>query len=213
MGTLILVRHATTAASASGRNLGQRTDPPLSDAGLELARDVGSTLSAELAELPHELLRLVTSPALRCRQTATAIAAALGVPDAAIEPQRGLIEIDYGAWDGLTAGECRARYPDARAAWEADPYETRCPDGESGADVSRRAFPILTDVEGWLAAGRARCAIVVSHNHVIRLRLCAILGWPMREYRDRLTADPGSYSIVTVGSGAPVVRRVNAPAA
>ena len=213
MGTLFLVRHATTAASASGRNLGQRTDPALSDAGLELARDLGSTLSAELAELPREELRLVTSPAVRCRQTATAIATALAVPDTAIEIERALIEIDYGAWDGLTAAECRARYPDVRAAWEADPYETRCPDGESGADVARRAIPALAGVEAWLAADRARCAVVVSHNHVIRLRLCAILGWPMRDYRDRLAADPGSYSMVTFGSGATVVRRVNAPAA
>jgi broad specificity phosphatase PhoE len=213
MGTLILVRHATTAASASGRNLGQRSDPPLSDAGLELARDVGATLSAELAELPHEELRLVTSPALRCRQTSTAIASALDVSEAAIETERGLIEIDYGAWDGLTAAECRARYPEVRAAWEADPYETRCPDGESGADVARRAGLVLAGIEAWLAADRAGCAVVVSHNHVIRLRLCAILGWPMRDYRDRLAADPGSYSIVTVGSGTPVVRRVNAPAA
>jgi broad specificity phosphatase PhoE len=213
MGTLILVRHATTAASASGRNLGQRSDPALSDAGSELARDVGATLSAELAELPHEETRLVTSPALRCRQTATSIAAALEIPESAIEVERALIEIDYGAWDGLTPAECRAHYPGLRAAWEADPYETRCPDGESGADVARRAGPVLAGVEAWLEADRARCAVVVSHNHVIRLRLCAILGWPMRDYRDRLTVDPGSYSMVTLGSGAPVIRRVNAPAA
>jgi broad specificity phosphatase PhoE len=213
VGTLIIVRHATTEASASGRNLGQRTDPPLSAAGLELARDAGATLGAELAELPHDELRLATSPALRCRQTAWAIATAIDIAEDAIEIQPGLIEIDYGAWDGLTAAECRARYPEERAAWEADPYETRCPDGESGADVAQRAFPILAEVEGWLAADRARCAIVVSHNHVIRLRLCAILGWPMREYRDRLAADPGSYSMVTLASGTAVVRRVNAPAA
>ena len=214
MGTLMLVRHATTAASASGRNLGQRTDPPLSVAGLELATEVGSTLSAELVELPHDATRLLTSPALRCRQTAAAVAAGLGIPDGRIEVEPRLIEIDYGAWDGLTAAESQARDPEARAAWEADPYETRCPDGESGGDVAARSFPVLTEVEGWLAADRARCAIVVSHNHVIRLRLCAILGWPMREYRDRLAADPASYSMVTLGRDAPpVVRRVNAPAA
>ena len=33
MGSLILVRHATTAASAAGRNLGKHTDLPLSDDG------------------------------------------------------------------------------------------------------------------------------------------------------------------------------------
>ncbi|HEV8053304.1 MAG TPA: phosphoglycerate mutase family protein, partial [Candidatus Limnocylindrales bacterium] len=70
MGSLILVRHATTAASAAGRNLGKRSDLPLSDAGVVLAEDLGRTLAAELAELPHDEMRFVSSPALRCRQTA-----------------------------------------------------------------------------------------------------------------------------------------------
>ena len=54
----------------------------------------------------------------------------------------------------------------------------------------------------------------MTHNHVIRLRLCALLGWPLREYRDRLSADPGAYSLVDPrAADVPVVRRVNAPAA
>jgi len=94
MGSLILVRHATTAASASGRNLGQRSDPPLADAGLVLAASLGETLAAELAELPHDELRVVSSPALRCRQTAGAIGAALEVPATSQEVAPGLLGID-----------------------------------------------------------------------------------------------------------------------
>jgi ribonuclease H / adenosylcobalamin/alpha-ribazole phosphatase len=209
MGSLILVRHSITAASAEGRNLGQRTDPPLAPEGVALAARLATTLGAELTELPHEELRMLSSPALRCRQTAEAIAAGLGL-GAAITTEHGLLEIDYGAWDGLTAAECRARDPERRAAWEADPYETRCPDGESGADVARRSFAVLEPLEAWLAADRARCAIVVAHNHVNRVRLCALFGWPMREYRDRLAQEPGGYSIVGLGGEAPVMRRVNA---
>ena len=120
---------------------------------------------------------------------------------AAIEVAAGLLEIDYGDWDGLTAEECRARDPELRAAWEADPYATRCPGGESGADVARRAFAVLAPVEAWLAADRARCAIVVAHNHVNRLRLCALLGWPMREYRIGCRRIPAGYSLVSLGGG------------
>lgn len=210
MGSLILVRHATTAASASGRNLGRRSDPPLASGGEELATRLAATLASELEELPHDELRVVSSPALRCRQTAAALAHGVGVAPHAVEAAAGLIEIDYGAWDGLTAEECRARDPVRRAAWEADPYGTRCPEGESGADVARRAFAVLEPIEAWLAEDRARCAIVVAHNHVNRLRLCALMGWPMREYRDRLAQDPGGYNLVTFGVDAPVVRRVNA---
>lgn len=210
MGSLILVRHATTEASAAARNLGQRGDPPLAAAGIELAARLGHTLAAELAELPHDRLRILSSPALRCRQTAEPVAAALGLGGTGIELHPELLELDYGAWDGLTADECRRRDPQLRAAWEADPYETRCPDGESGADVSRRALTVFEPLEAWLAGERAGCALVIAHNHVNRVRLCALFGWPMREYRDRLAQDPGGYSIVGLGAEAPVVRRVNA---
>jgi len=210
MGTLILVRHSITAASAAGRNLGRRTDPPLAHAGVALAGRLGDALVAELSELPHDEVRLLTSPARRCRQTTEAIGAAVGVPAEAVEVEPGLLEIDYGAWDGLTADECRARDPELRAAWEADPYATRCPNGESGADVASRSATVFDPVESWLAEDRARCAIVVAHNHVNRLRLCALFRWPMREYRDRLSQDPGGYSLIGFGGATPVIRRVNA---
>ena len=211
MGSLILVRHAITAASAAGRNLGQRSDLPLSDAGFALARELGRTLAAELVELPHDEMQLLSSPALRCRQTAAAIAAALELDQGEIQIEAGLIEIDYGAWDGLSSDECRERDPELRAAWEADPYTTRCPEGESGQDVAARAFAALAPAEEWLAADRARYVIAVAHNHVNRLRLCQLLGWPMREYRERLVQDPGAYNVITMGGGTPVVRRINAP--
>lgn len=155
-------------------------------------------------------MRLVSSPARRCRQTAEAIAPHLGLAAEAIELLPGLVEIDYGAWDGLTADECRLRDPELRAAWEADPFGTRCPDGESGEDVARRAFAALDPVEAWLADDRSRAAVAVAHNHVLRLRLCDLFGWPMREYRQRLVTDPGGYSLVGFGGDAPVIRRVNA---
>jgi probable phosphoglycerate mutase len=209
VGTLIVARHSITEASAAARNLGQRTDPPLAAEGVALAERLGTTLRAELDELPHDDLRLLSSSALRCRQTAAAVAEAVGVA-AGVEVHDGLLELDYGAWDGLTADECRARDSELRAAWEADPFTTRCPDGESGADVLRRVSAVLDPLESWLAADRARCAIVIAHNHVNRVRLCALFGWPMREYRDRLSQDPAAYSIVGLGSGTPVIRRVNA---
>ncbi|HSK92587.1 MAG TPA: histidine phosphatase family protein [Candidatus Angelobacter sp.] len=210
MGTLILVRHSITEASAAGRNLGQRRDPALTPAGLELAERLGSTLALELGELPHDVIRIVASPARRCRQTAEAIAPAVGLTAEAIEVLDGLLEIDYGAWDGLTADECRARDPEHRAEWEADPWVTACPEGESGRDVAARAFRALGPLEAWLTDDRARVAVAVAHNHVLRLRLCDLFGWPMREYRDRLVTDPAGYSLIGFGPDAPIIRRVNA---
>lgn len=210
MGHLILVRHSITAASASGRNLGQRTDPPLTAAGLRIAARLASTLAAELAELPHSQVRLVTSPALRCRQTVASVVEGIGHDATGVEVADGLLEIDYGEWDGLTSPECHARDPERRAAWESDPFATACPNGESGADVEERSTSVLGPIESWLTQESGRVAIVVAHNHVNRLHLCRLFGWPMRAYRDRLALDPAGYSLVAFGSGPPVIRRVNA---
>lgn len=212
VGSLFLVRHSATAASAAGRSMGQGSDPPLSDAGSALAEQLATAIAAELGELPHDELRLVASSALRCRQTAAKIATALERSDAAMEVEPGLREIDYGGWEGLTPEECMLRDPALRTAWELDPYLTPCPGGESGAEVAARAFAVLTPIEEWLTGERARCAIVVAHNHVNRLRLCALMGWPMAEYRRRVVQDPGGYSIVTYAGGMPVLRRLNSSA-
>lgn len=209
MGTLLLVRHAPTDASQEGRNLGVASDPPLSDAGAALAERLGAVLAVEVAALRSGSLRLVTSPAQRCRQTGEAIAAALpAAPLAEMAP--GLIEIDYGAWDGLTAEQCATRDPELRAAWEADPFAVRAPDGESGADVAARAFPVLAEIRARLEEEKARTAIVVAHNHVNRLWLTSLLGWPMADYRRRITQDPAGYSLIELTSGEPQVRRLNA---
>jgi ribonuclease H / adenosylcobalamin/alpha-ribazole phosphatase len=218
MGSLVLARHATTEASAAGRNLGRRDDPPLADAGRELAARLGRAVRAEIEDLlPSELpeLRLVSSSARRCRETTEAIVDALGSQDAAappVERHDGLLELDYGHWDGLTPDECRRRDPQLRAAWEADPYAIRAPDGESGRDVALRSFPIFDELEAWLAGGERRVAVVVAHNHVNRVRICQLVGWPMREYRERVVQDPGAYNLFTFPSDgrSPTVRRVNA---
>lgn len=196
MGSVFLVRHATTSASAAGRNLGQADDAPLTPDGWRLAGALGRAIELELAAQPLAQTRMVSSPARRCRETTVAIANAIAhAADSEIEP--GLRELDYGAWEGLTADECRRRDPELRAAWEADPYAISTPGGESGADVATRAFPVLERLERWAAGEDTRVAIVVSHNHVIRLRLARLLGVPLRDYRRAVRVEPGSCSLVS----------------
>ena len=51
--------------------------------------------------------------------------------------------------------------------------------------------------------------LVVAHNHVNRLRLTALLEWPMSSYRRRVSQDPAAYSIIGVRAGERIVRRLN----
>jgi broad specificity phosphatase PhoE len=209
MGSLVLVRHATTTASQAGTNLGQARDLPLTREGRSLAARLGRAIAIELAALGHTELWLVSSPARRCLDTAAAILEALpGPARTPVVQEAGLREIDYGAWEGLSAEECHRRDPELRAAWEADPYAVAVPGGESGSDVAARSFPVLESLEAWLAAGAVRAAVVVAHNHVLRLRVAALTGIPLGDYRRRFVLEPGSYSIVTLGRDHPTIRRI-----
>jgi ribonuclease H / adenosylcobalamin/alpha-ribazole phosphatase len=209
MGSLVLVRHATTTASLAGTNLGQSRDLGLTADGRLLAGRLGRAITLELAALDPAELRFISSPARRCLDTAAAILGAL--PSGArpeVQVDAALREIDYGTWEGLSGEECRRRDPTLRKAWEADPFATAAPSGESGGEVAARAFPALGPIEDWLAADRSSAAIVVSHNHVLRLRLAALIGFPMADYRRRLVVEPGSYSIVTFAAAGRTIRRV-----
>ena len=73
MPEIILVRHAATAWS--GIRYCGRSDPPLSEAGHAQAARLASTLGQAL---PTDA-RIISSPSLRARATAEAIAAAAGL--------------------------------------------------------------------------------------------------------------------------------------
>ena len=64
--------------------------------------------------------------------------------------------------------------------------------------------------DGAVRSAANASAIVLAHNQVNRLRLCALFCWPMREYRARLAQDPAGYNLIGFGGTTPVVRRVNA---
>src|SRR3712207_4436190 len=90
---LILVRHGQVAANAHGLLLG-RADPPLTETGYRQAR--------ALAKALPPLIRVVSSPLLRARQTAAVLADARN-DCVGLEVDWRWIEMDYGDLDGQPA--------------------------------------------------------------------------------------------------------------
>ncbi len=108
---------------------------------------------------------------------------------------------------GSPAESAAAAIPSCARAWEADPYATT-PRRRVRRRVAARAFPVLEGDRGWLAdgatpGGRGRLA-----QPRLRLRLAALLGIPLADYRRRLVLEPGSYSIITFAAGRTAVRRI-----
>jgi ribonuclease H / adenosylcobalamin/alpha-ribazole phosphatase len=194
--TLLLVRHGSTPMS--GVRYSGRADPELNTQGYDQARAV----AARLAYLAGGDVAVVSSPLTRTRQTATPIAAALRT-EVAIDD--GLVETDFGRWDGRTFAEVAQEWPAEREAWLADPAVAP-PGGESINQVARR---VRRSRDRLLAAYPGRTVVVVSHVTPIKLLVCAALGAPSSALF-RLHLDTAGLSTVDwFADGQAVVRHVN----
>jgi len=161
---LYLVRHGTTVLNVQNRYRGRR-DIPLDAQGYQDAVDAARRLSSV------GLTAVYTSPLRRAIATAQIIADAAGVPDLRI--LHGLNNLDYGAWEGMTADEAAAYNPEAFALYRASPNEAVCPQGERLLDAQRRMIAAL-ELIGSRHPGEAVAA--VTHAVMIRLTLVALNG-------------------------------------
>jgi broad specificity phosphatase PhoE len=193
---LLLLRHGQTALSVERRYSGHG-DPELTDLGRRQAAGAATRLAA----VPG-IAAVLTSPLLRARQTATAVAEATGAP---LVVRQGLIETDFGDWEGLTFAEARARDPELHAAWLGS-EDAAPPGGESFAAVGMR---IETERAAVVDEFPGSTVVLVSHVTPIKMLLRAALeGGPGILYR--LHLDLAALSIVDFyPDGGASVRLVN----
>ncbi|MFD5768174.1 bifunctional RNase H/acid phosphatase [Streptomyces sp. NPDC127049] len=166
--TFVLLRHGETALTPEKRFSGSGgSDPELSEAGRRQAAAVADALAAR-GTIQH----IVSSPLVRCRQTAEAVADRLGL-DVVLEP--GLRETDFGAWEGLTFAEVRERYPEDMDAWLASPKAAPTGGGESFTTVARR---VAATRDRLAEAHAGRTVLLVSHVTPIKTLVRLALGAP-----------------------------------
>ncbi|GAB7038061.1 MULTISPECIES: bifunctional RNase H/acid phosphatase [Catenuloplanes] len=195
---MILIRHGETEMTAEKRYSG-RGDVPLSALGLEQA----AAAARRVAALAPDLAAVVTSPLTRCAATAAEIArAAGGVP---VLTEAGLIECDFGDWEGRTFAEVRERWPAEMQRW-LDSTAVAPPGGESFRAVAKRIRGARAAV---LAAHEGTTIAVVSHVTPIKLLLQDALA-ASDAFLHRLYLEPAGISIVdTWPDGNVAVRTVN----
>ena len=121
----------------------------------------------------------------------------------AVEPDPRLMEMDYGAWEGLTYEQIDAVDAAGAPPGSADPGTLACPGGESGADVAARARSFLADLLGWAAGapGEDPVVLAVAHSTLNRVLLCVAVGIPVREYRRRFTQSQANLTVLRWPTG------------
>lgn len=172
MPHITLVRHGQTDWNLARRIQGS-TDIPLNDTGRADAVAAAEVLSAGT----HHAI--YASPLIRARETASIIAARLGLPEPAIT--RGLREREFGDAEGTTVSDYIARY----GGWHAP-----VPGAETLEQVRDRALDSLGRIA---RASRRRSApasesiIVVTHGGVIRALLLHASGGSLPRDTDVLS--------------------------
>src|SRR5688500_15740508 len=162
---ILLARHGETAWNAEGRYQGQE-DIPLSEAGEKQARRLGERLRDVRID------RAISSPLTRTYHTAQF---ALGeLRSSMLMLDNGLMEIAHGTWEGKLAAEIEAEDGDRFRAWRETPEKVKMPNGESLKQVAERAWPAFAGACEGMEADET--LLVVSHDAVIRVLLCRVLG-------------------------------------
>ncbi|MFE9817325.1 bifunctional RNase H/acid phosphatase [Streptomyces sp. NPDC005773] len=166
--TFVLLRHGETALTPEKRFSGSGgTDPELSAVGRGQAEHAAEAFAAR-----GTVQEIVSSPLRRCRETARAVAARLGLE---VRIEDGLRETDFGAWEGLTFGEVRERYGADLDAWLASAKAAPTGGGESFAEVARR---VAATRDRLVSRHAGRTVLLVTHVTPIKTLVRLALGAP-----------------------------------
>ena len=182
---LHLLRHGQTDASRGNLFCGRRLDPALTAEGREMA----ASFAAAYRE--RRWAAIYSSPLGRAATTAQPLADALGLW---IQTRDGFAEIDYGAWDGLSAQEVAERFPIEYARWTADPAWNPPTGGETAVALAQRVTRELETIEHTHHDGGN--VLIVAHKATIRVAICALLGVDVGRFRYRFDCPVGSVTII-----------------
>jgi broad specificity phosphatase PhoE len=168
---LYLVRHGATEANERVPYIlqGSGIDLPLSPRGHDQAAALARFFSGRSID------RVYSSTLLRARETARAIADALGHEPTILAD---LEECHVGKWEGLDWETIRREFPAEHQRFLDDPARHPYLGGESYGDVFRRARPVIDRL---LDAHTGQRVVVVAHNVVNRVLTAHLLGLETRQ--------------------------------
>ncbi len=183
---LWLLRHGETEWSRSGQHTGV-TDLPLTENGERQARAMAGLLEGLKPAL------VLCSPRRRAQDTARLA----GLHVDAIDDD--LVEWNYGDYEGITTAEIRKTVP----GWTL--FTHGVPNGETAAEVGRRADRVLTRAAQSLPRGPV---VLIGHGHFSRVLGARWIGLPVSGGAHLLlgTAAP---SLLGAEHGAPVIAHWN----
>lgn len=185
--TLILIRHGHVEGIHPERFRG-RIDLPLTELGRKQA-----AVTAEFVAAHFQASAIYTSPLARCVDTAEAIGRAMSLQ---VERMAGLLDINYGPWQGRAREEVAKAEPELFKAWMEQPHLTVIDGAETLQDVQARLARTLWEIR---ANHSEKTIIAVGHDSTNRVLLTLALDLPLSRYW-HLQQDPCAINILRFDS-------------
>jgi broad specificity phosphatase PhoE len=185
MTTWYLVRHGETEWNSVKRMQGQM-DSRLSESGRRHAGESGQLL----ARLGFD--HAYASPLGRVRETVGLMA-----PHCGLSPvfDDRLMEWSSGDWSGSLYSEIARDRPDEWAAWDADRYNWRPPNGENFVDLATRARSFIDEITPSVS-GRVA---IVAHGFINRALAGELMGLAPAD-RMKISQSNDTVMRITLGS-------------
>ena len=169
MTEIILIRHGETDWNRDQVFRG-RIDVALNEVGLTQARALQGSLH------DSEIDGMYSSPLSRAFETASILGEKRNVD---VNTEEGLIDVDFGKWQGLSHQKVKEEYKDLYETWLAQPDLVTFPDGESLKEVRIRSMESLEEV---IKNNPGKTLALVSHRVVLKVLLCTILGLELSRF-------------------------------
>jgi probable phosphoglycerate mutase len=185
MTIIYLIRHGHNEYVGKGKLAGRLKGVHLSEKGQAQAQ----ALAKSLAQV--KFAAIYASPLDRTMETAEPLADQQGLK---VIQRPGLLEIDYGTWQGKTLKALRRRklWPVIQSA----PSLARFPEGESFAEAQAR---IVAEIEALRSKHKSQKATIacVFHSDPIKLTLAHYTGIPLDLFQ-RMVISPASFSVIAL---------------
>lgn len=185
MPVLLLIRHGQNDVmprALAGRMPGVHLN--------QVGRSQAHQLAQNLKLLP--IRAVYSSPLERTMETAAPLAAELNLP---IQVQDGLLEIDYGRWQGRTYKQLK--HTNLWKILHYEPSRVRFPGGETLEEAQCRLVTSLENIAGWhMDQDLVAC---FTHADAIRLAVAHFLKMQLDDFH-RLTIHPTGVTAIELGS-------------
>ena len=194
MAEIILARHGETQWNVEEIFRG-RIDVELNETGVKQAELLAKYLSA------LNIDAIYSSPLKRALKTAEMIASHHKLN---VEIAPGLIDFDYGKWQGLPHQEVKDKYKELYAEWRQNPHRVKMPGGERLDDVRKRALRVVDEV----IAKHDGTVVLVSHRVVNKVLICALIGLDNSHFWN-IKQDTGAITTFTYQNGRFILTKHN----